>query len=194
MQLTSTLIILATAATSVLASLTLPLNKRQDTVPCGELGMKTCGNVCIDLTDTCCPDGSGGCTLGDYCVLGDNGEYGCCPVGEVCVGDGGARTDFGIVTSTQMLPPPEEPTEEPTQEPEPEPEVPEEPPVESEEPEVPEETIPPMPLPTPVPTDDVIPPSPTTAETPVITGAADVKGLVKGNLIGGLVGAAVLLL
>jgi hypothetical protein len=192
MQLTS-LLILATAS-GALANQVSPLNKRQERIPCSELGQKTCGNVCIDITDTCCPDGSGGCNLGNYCVLGDNGEYGCCPIGEICVGDGGASTEFGTVTSTQTLPPPEEPTEEPTQEPEPEPEVPEEPPVETEEPEIPEVSIPPMPLPTPIPSNGTVPPATTTGEPPVVTDAAVINGLAMSNLIGGLIGAAVLLL
>lgn len=51
---------------------------------------KVCGNWCIDITYTCCPDQEGGCPLDERCQMGDNGKYGCCPIGEICVGDGGS--------------------------------------------------------------------------------------------------------
>ena len=41
---------------------------------------------CIELTDTCCPDQSGGCGIGDRCVLDDNNNYGCCAIGLTCTG------------------------------------------------------------------------------------------------------------
>lgn len=53
---------------------------------------KQCGTGCISLTYTCCPDGSGGCPASEVCQLGSNGKYGCCPVGEDCIGKGGVRT------------------------------------------------------------------------------------------------------
>lgn len=58
---------------------------------CG-LAEKVCGIGCIPLSSNCCPDGSGGCTVGDKCVIGDNGKYGCCPSWKVCDGDGGVTT------------------------------------------------------------------------------------------------------
>jgi hypothetical protein len=63
-----------------------------------------CGAVCIDLTDTCCPDAAGGCPLGTYCSLGSNGDYGCCDNGETCKGPGGAFTTPGdIIFSTHTI-------------------------------------------------------------------------------------------
>lgn len=55
---------------------------------CG-IGEQRCGNGCIPLLYTCCPDENGGCALDMYCVMGDNGKYGCCPMTETCYGDGG---------------------------------------------------------------------------------------------------------
>jgi hypothetical protein len=55
---------------------------------CG-IGEQTCGDGCIPLLYTCCPDENGGCALDMYCVMGDNGKYGCCPMMETCYGDGG---------------------------------------------------------------------------------------------------------
>lgn len=53
---------------------------------------KDCGTGCIDLGWTCCPDAKGGCGPSDYCNLGDNKEYNCCPRGSVCTGAGGVTT------------------------------------------------------------------------------------------------------
>lgn len=54
---------------------------------------KVCGNYCIKATYTCCPDKQGGCPLDETCQLGDNGQYGCCPIGSTCTGDGGSQQD-----------------------------------------------------------------------------------------------------
>ncbi|KHN99748.1 uncharacterized protein MAM_02601 [Metarhizium album ARSEF 1941] len=59
-------------------------------VACSDVGRKTCGAVCIEPSDTCCPDGSGGCPAGSVCWLGDNDRYGCCVAGETCEGPGGS--------------------------------------------------------------------------------------------------------
>ncbi|ETI29346.1 hypothetical protein G647_01799 [Cladophialophora carrionii CBS 160.54] len=57
-----------------------------------ETGDKVCGAFCIPGTYTCCPDLEGGCqTSKSVCQEGDNGVYGCCPIGEICTGNGGAE-------------------------------------------------------------------------------------------------------
>lgn len=56
-----------------------------------ESGDKVCGAFCIPGTYTCCPDLEGGCSATSVCQQGDNGVYGCCPIGETCTGDGGAE-------------------------------------------------------------------------------------------------------
>src|ERR1700742_1096846 len=56
-----------------------------------ETGDKVCGAFCIPGTYTCCPDLEGGCPSNAECQEGDNGEYGCCPVGDTCSGNGGAE-------------------------------------------------------------------------------------------------------
>ncbi|MCJ1444559.1 MAG: hypothetical protein MMC23_005061 [Stictis urceolatum] len=63
---------------------------------------KICGDGCILESYTCCPDQSGGCPSYAFCDKGDNGEYGCCPEGESCSGDGGVNTDFGGVGDTNV--------------------------------------------------------------------------------------------
>ena len=68
-----------------------PLQKRQS---CG-IAQEECGAGCIPLGWTCCPDGLGGCGILETCVLGSNDEYGCCPVGRRCVGEGGVTTIGG---------------------------------------------------------------------------------------------------
>ena len=87
------LLLLHVLVVTVIGSHSTPLLfQRQTQAQCSDIGQKTCGDFCIDLTDTCCPDQSGGCPLATYCTLGDNGEYGCCDVGKTCVGDGGVDT------------------------------------------------------------------------------------------------------
>jgi hypothetical protein len=88
---------------------------------CASQNQKDCGSGCIDLSWTCCPDGSGGCASTEYCVLGLNNQYGCCAIGEVCTGDGSASTTGGgvgggggeTVTDIASSAPP--PTQAPTQ-------------------------------------------------------------------------------
>ncbi|KAI5465368.1 hypothetical protein BGZ63DRAFT_399843 [Mariannaea sp. PMI_226] len=89
------LLLITLAATRAYAGISPALLAEREIVkvPCNEEGQKDCGDGCIDLTWTCCPDGSGGCPSTEYCVLGSNGQYGCCPKGETCQGNGGATTD-----------------------------------------------------------------------------------------------------
>lgn len=86
----------ATAAADTLKPVTPPvppaLEKRQ--LSCG-LTQEDCGTGCIPLGWTCCPDGSGGCGILETCVMGSNDEYGCCPVGRRCVGEGGVTSIGG---------------------------------------------------------------------------------------------------
>ncbi|KAL4898707.1 hypothetical protein BDV59DRAFT_167381 [Aspergillus ambiguus] len=55
----------------------------------------TCGIYCIPSSYTCCPDKSGGCAADEDCEMGDNGQYGCCPKGKICSGDGGSQQYSG---------------------------------------------------------------------------------------------------
>lgn len=83
----------ATAASEPLAVAQRPaLHARQDS--CG-LAMSECGDGCIPIGYTCCPGGEGGCGLAETCVLGSNDEYGCCPIGRRCIGEGGVSTRGG---------------------------------------------------------------------------------------------------
>ncbi|OAA50345.1 hypothetical protein NOR_00795 [Metarhizium rileyi] len=68
-------------------------------VACSDLGRKSCGAVCIEQSQTCCPDQAGGCPVGSVCWLGDNGKYGCCPVGKTCEGPGGSDITSETVTA-----------------------------------------------------------------------------------------------
>ncbi|OAP58749.1 hypothetical protein AYL99_07839 [Fonsecaea erecta] len=66
-----------------------------------DAGDKVCGVFCIPSNYTCCPDLEGGCSSNSVCQKGDNGVYGCCPVGDTCTGDGGAEfLDDGSSTSS----------------------------------------------------------------------------------------------
>ena len=91
--------LVANAAT--LATTTSPIlfDRSLNTIPCSDHGMKDCGSGCIETSWTCCPDYTGGCSPSEYCSLGDNGEYGCCPRGETCDGFG-----FTIPLPTTSLP------------------------------------------------------------------------------------------
>jgi hypothetical protein len=92
------------AAAAIGADSSSNLLRRQTLIPvsCSSQGLKACGVVCIGLSDTCCPSGAGGCPIGTYCDLTSNGEYGCCPNGEICTGPGGAITS--LFTQTVLLP------------------------------------------------------------------------------------------
>lgn len=158
-------------------------------IPCNELGEKPCGDGCVPLTYTCCPDQAGGCPATARCDIADNGKYGCCPLGTTCKGPGGASTDFdtctGIIpgdTSTVTIPQKPTSTTEPT----------------STE-ELPSSsaisysaststTVSSVPVPSQVPNATVTTPPP-----PVITAGAVTHGLSASGLIGVLAGALALL-
>lgn len=185
-------LLLAFAGLGSMALEVSPLNKRQlERIPCDELGMKDCGNVCIDLTDTCCPDEAGGCPASATCELGSNGDYGCCPLGETCTGPGGAITDSEVVTQTDVatesvsVPEPTEAPEEPEPAPKPEPEPEPEPKPEPEPSPEPEPVPSPEPVPEPEPT--VTSPTDTGEESPVTTGAAAVNSLGASSLMAAFV-------
>ncbi|KAJ0159463.1 hypothetical protein CTA2_9653 [Colletotrichum tanaceti] len=97
-----TLLVSALSASALAADAFPVFNKRQTVpIPCSESGRKACGDGCISLTYTCCPDQQGGCPLSSTCWLGTNGAYGCCPIGRRCAGPGGVDTLPGsTVTST----------------------------------------------------------------------------------------------
>lgn len=105
----NSLLLLPMLTVTVIGSQSTPLLfRRQTQAQCSDIGQKTCGDFCIDLTDICCPDASGGCPITTYCTLGDNGQYGCCDIGKTCVGDGGVDTstiftDLPGTTSTNAI-------------------------------------------------------------------------------------------
>ncbi|KAK0701142.1 hypothetical protein B0T21DRAFT_300784, partial [Apiosordaria backusii] len=72
---------------------------------CEDIEQQTCGDGCVPVDYTCCPTQEGACAPGFECQLGDNDEYGCCPEGEECVGDGGAiTTSFSAPLPTSTAP------------------------------------------------------------------------------------------
>ncbi|KAK2039876.1 GPI anchored serine-threonine rich protein [Colletotrichum somersetense] len=97
-----TILVLALSATALAADAFPVFNKRQTIpIPCSESGRKACGDGCIPLSYTCCPDQQGGCPSSSTCWLGTNGAYGCCPIGRRCTGPGRVDTLPGsTVTST----------------------------------------------------------------------------------------------
>ncbi|KAK0672112.1 hypothetical protein QBC41DRAFT_314236 [Cercophora samala] len=136
---------------------------------CEDIKQQTCGDGCVPVEYTCCPTEEGACAPGFDCQLGDNDEYGCCPEGQECVGNGGSiTTTFSTPLPTSSAPAYEEeplPTDV-VEEPEPSPtEVVEEP-----EP-TPTEVID---EPEPTPTDVVEEPTSTEpAEEPLTTEPAE---------------------
>ncbi|KAH7170153.1 hypothetical protein EDB81DRAFT_154099 [Dactylonectria macrodidyma] len=89
------------SATSALAaSSPLLIARTFYDVSCSDQGQKDCGSGCIDVTYTCCPSEAGGCPATATCVLGSNGEYGCCDNGDDCEGDGGVNTEYSTETVT----------------------------------------------------------------------------------------------
>ena len=98
------LLFLLTTAAVISADSSPQLLRRQivSQLPCSSQGQKDCGTGCIDISDTCCPDRTGGCSVGTYCSLGSNGEYGCCQNRKICAGPGGVIPTPGTtITSTQ---------------------------------------------------------------------------------------------
>ncbi|GKU05215.1 gpi anchored serine-threonine rich protein [Fusarium langsethiae] len=69
-------------------------------VPCSEQKLKDCGTGCIQQDWTCCPSQQGGCPPTAYCEVGTNAQYGCCPNGSVCNGEGGGSTRGSTDTMT----------------------------------------------------------------------------------------------
>ncbi|KAL6925220.1 hypothetical protein ACHAPO_011446 [Fusarium lateritium] len=69
-------------------------------VPCSEQSLKDCGSGCIQQDWTCCPSKQGGCPPTAYCEVGTNAQYGCCPNGSVCNGEGGGSTRGSTDTLT----------------------------------------------------------------------------------------------
>ncbi|KAK1624495.1 hypothetical protein BDP81DRAFT_437698 [Colletotrichum phormii] len=95
------LLVLALPALALADEAFSPLKRQIVEIPCSESGRNDCGDGCIPLTYTCCPDQQGGCPLTSTCWLGNNGQYACCPIGKRCVGPGGVNTEPGsTVTST----------------------------------------------------------------------------------------------
>ncbi|KAI8721258.1 hypothetical protein NCS52_00573000 [Fusarium sp. LHS14.1] len=94
----------ALSASGALAAYRSPLLAARQvvTIPCSDRGLKDCGTGCIQQDWTCCPSKAGGCPPTAYCDVGTNGEYGCCPNGSQCGGDGGANTQ--AMTSTIVIP------------------------------------------------------------------------------------------
>lgn len=113
------LLILSAIVSTTFASGFPPLLPRQmdGFVPCSQQpGQKACGSavLCIPESYICCPDGSRGCPPTEYCSLGDNGQYGCCPNGHVCSGPGGVINSIGTsiisLTSTETVSQPAPPS------------------------------------------------------------------------------------
>ncbi|KAF5862665.1 hypothetical protein ETB97_011303 [Aspergillus alliaceus] len=94
------LTLVALLATTALATNRSPALAARQVVelPCSYQGEKDCGQNCIPLSYTCCPNGLGGCPPGSYCD-----GLGCCPIGNICTGPGGVTTRLGstlAITST----------------------------------------------------------------------------------------------
>ncbi|GKT51462.1 uncharacterized protein ColSpa_11643 [Colletotrichum spaethianum] len=98
------LLVLALSASALAADAVPVFNKRQAVpIPCSESSRKACGDGCIPLTYTCCPDQQGGCPLSSTCWLGTDGAYGCCPIGRRCTGPGGVDTQPGSTVSSTIF-------------------------------------------------------------------------------------------
>ncbi|KAM0339441.1 hypothetical protein ACHAPQ_001701 [Fusarium lateritium] len=69
-------------------------------VPCSEQNLKDCGTGCIQQDWTCCPSKAGGCPPTAYCEVGTNQQFGCCPNGSICNGNGGGTTRGSTDTLT----------------------------------------------------------------------------------------------
>lgn len=59
-----------------------------------------CGDGCLPLGYTCCPDQSGGCrTASEVCYAVDGGGYGCCDIGKTCRGGSGGAAGTTAIPS-----------------------------------------------------------------------------------------------
>ncbi|SPJ73093.1 uncharacterized protein FTOL_02822 [Fusarium torulosum] len=100
------IMLLALSASAALASVqyspSFPLLAVRQVVevPCSEQKLKDCGTGCIQQDWTCCPSKAGGCPPTAYCEVGTNQQYGCCPNGSICNGDGGGTTRGSTDTLT----------------------------------------------------------------------------------------------
>ncbi|KAI6772762.1 hypothetical protein HG530_003720 [Fusarium avenaceum] len=100
------IMLLALSASAALASVqyspSFPLLAVRQVVevPCSEQNLKDCGTGCIQQDWTCCPSKAGGCPPTAYCEVGTNAQYGCCPNGSICNGDGGGTTRGSTDTLT----------------------------------------------------------------------------------------------
>jgi hypothetical protein len=100
------ILLLALSASAALASVqyspSFPLLAVRQVVevPCSEQNLKDCGTGCIQQDWTCCPSKAGGCPPTAYCEVGTNQQYGCCPNGSICNGDGGGTTRGSTDTLT----------------------------------------------------------------------------------------------
>ncbi|RBA17792.1 hypothetical protein FPRO05_11507 [Fusarium proliferatum] len=99
-------LLVALSATGVLAvqyspSFPLLAVRQVVEVPCADQNLKDCGTGCIQMDWTCCPSRAGGCPPTAYCEVGTNQQYGCCPNGSVCSGEGGGTTRADTTTIVQ---------------------------------------------------------------------------------------------
>jgi len=99
-------LLIALSATGVLAvqyspSFPLLAVRQVVEVPCADQNLKDCGTGCIQLDWTCCPSRAGGCPPTAYCEVGTNQQYGCCPNGSICNGEGGGTTRADTTTIVQ---------------------------------------------------------------------------------------------
>lgn len=97
---TAVVLALATGSLATLFEVSGIFPRAGTQVACSELGRKDCGQICIDQTATCCPNQQGGCPASAVCVLGSNGQYGCCPVGQTCQGPGGSDITTDTINSS----------------------------------------------------------------------------------------------
>ncbi|RKL17877.1 hypothetical protein BFJ68_g4142 [Fusarium oxysporum] len=99
-------LLIALSATGILAvqyspSFPLLAVRQVVEVPCADQNLKDCGTGCIQLDWTCCPSRAGGCPPTAYCEVGTNQQYGCCPNGSICNGEGGGTTRADTTTIVQ---------------------------------------------------------------------------------------------
>ncbi|KAM0238901.1 hypothetical protein ACHAP5_008536 [Fusarium lateritium] len=100
------IMLLALSASAALASVqyspSFPLLAVRQVVevPCSEQNLKDCGTGCIQQDWTCCPSKAGGCPPTAYCEVGTNQQFGCCPNGSICNGNGGGTTRVSTDTLT----------------------------------------------------------------------------------------------
>lgn len=179
------------------------LLEKRDLAPCSDSYLTDCGSGCIGYLETCCPDKSGGCPVSSVCWLGNNGKYGCCPIGEICDGPGGAITStIGSPGGTSTVSIPEQPptttsttTTEPPATTEAPPSTTEAPPTTTEAPQptTTEQSSASLPILTvPSGTAPTSAPAPATSSPPIVAGAATL-GLSASTLLGGVLAGVLVL-